>query len=79
MDEITSNLDAVSEKIIIDFINEFLKDKTIFIISHRFSTIKNCTKILVLKNGKLIESGEHKRLIQLNGYYSELLKAQENK
>lgn len=79
LDEITSNLDAVSEKIIIDFINEFLKDKTIFIISHRFSTIKNCTKILVLKNGKLIESGEHKRLIQLNGYYSELLKAQENK
>ena len=67
LDEATSNLDAISE---------FSKDVTTIFIAHRLSTIKNCDKIYVLEDGKIIESGDHASLTALGGKYAQLVKQQ---
>ncbi|MGL5577443.1 MAG: peptidase domain-containing ABC transporter [Sarcina sp.] len=76
MDEATSNLDSITEKAISDTMDEFMQDKTAFIIAHRLSTIKNCDVIYVLEKGKIIESGNHKELLDKKGYYYNLWKDQ---
>ena len=53
-----------------------MKGKTSFIIAHRLSTIKNADVILVMKNGNIIEQGNHDRLIDMNGFYANLYKSQ---
>ena len=73
LDEATSSLDPVSEQKVQDTLVWFkAQGKTIIIIAHRLTTIKNCDEILVLKNGKLIEQGEHQNLISNNGHYASL-------
>jgi ATP-binding cassette subfamily B protein len=75
-DEATSALDANNEKIIMNNLNEFYKDKTVVIIAHRLSTVKNADQIIVLEKGKIIETGNHIELTQKRGTYYELVKNQ---
>jgi subfamily B ATP-binding cassette protein MsbA len=67
LDEPTASLDAGSEKIISDSLDELMKGKTTFIIAHRLSTVRRADKILVFKEGRLIESGKHEDLIAKEG------------
>lgn len=68
-DEPTASIDAVSEAEIFGKIYNFFKGKTVIIISHRFSTVRNADKIYVLDKGQIIESGDHDELIKLKGKY----------
>ncbi len=72
LDEPTSNVDAKSEMEIFDRINNELKEHTLVFISHRFSTIKDAERIVVLDKGKISEDGAHSELIQKNGTYARL-------
>jgi ABC-type bacteriocin transporter len=73
LDEATSSLDPTSEQKVQDTLNWFkAQNKTIIIIAHRLTTIKNCDKILVLHQGKLVEQGSHHDLLQTNGHYTKL-------
>lgn len=74
MDEATSNLDTITENHIKETLTYFASDITIIIIAHRLSTIVNCDKIYVLDNGKIIESGCHKELIELEEHYNKMWK-----
>ena len=67
LDEPTSALDAGSEKIITQSLDELMKGKTTFIIAHRLSTVRKADKILVFKEGKIIESGTHQELLLIEG------------
>jgi ATP-binding cassette subfamily B protein len=75
-DEATSALDSVSEKIVQKSIDVSCKGKTSIVIAHRLSTVKNCDKIFVLKNGEIIGEGTHQELLQNCEYYAELIKNQ---
>jgi ATP-binding cassette subfamily B protein len=75
-DEATSALDSENEKIIHDNLQEFFKGKTVVIIAHRLSTVKNANQIIVLKNGKVTEQGNHRELVEKNGEYFSLVKNQ---
>jgi len=75
-DEATSALDANNEKIIMNNLNEFFKNKTVVVIAHRLSTVKNADQIIVLDKGKIIEKGNHTELTALKGSYYELVKNQ---
>lgn len=73
LDEATSSLDPTSEQKVQDTLNWFKEqDKTIIIIAHRLTTIKNCNKILVLHQGHLVEQGSHTNLLSSNGHYTKL-------
>lgn len=72
LDEATSSIDTETEKIIQDAINKVLNGRTSFVIAHRLSTIRNADRILVIRDGKITESGTHKELIQKKGYYYNL-------
>ncbi len=72
LDEATSALDTQSELLIQKAIHDLMRDRTSLIIAHRLSTIENADKILVLKNGRIIESGTHKELLDQNGAYREM-------
>ncbi|MCL2313524.1 MAG: peptidase domain-containing ABC transporter, partial [Firmicutes bacterium] len=69
LDEATNSLDAETEKVIINNINNLFKNKTKIIISHRLSAIVEADRIIVLKDGTIIEDGTHNELMKLNGYY----------
>jgi ATP-binding cassette subfamily B protein len=75
-DEATSALDANNEKVIMDNLSEFFKGKTVVVIAHRLSTVKNADTIVVLDKGKLIEQGTHEELTVKKGSYFELVKNQ---
>ncbi len=68
-DEPTAAIDAVAEAEIFGQIYEFFKNKTVIIISHRFSTVRNADKIYVMDNGSIVESGNHDQLMELKGRY----------
>ncbi|MDP4042670.1 ABC transporter ATP-binding protein [Mycoplasmopsis arginini] len=72
LDEATSNIDTRTEKIVQKAMNELMKDKTSFIIAHRLSTILNADQILVVNEGKIIESGTHKELLAKKGFYEKM-------
>jgi ATP-binding cassette subfamily B protein len=73
MDEATSSLDTNSETIVKNVIDDFkTKGKTVIIIAHRLSTIANADQILVIENGKIVESGNHPELLNQKGKYFEL-------
>lgn len=75
-DEATSALDSENERIIHNNLKNFFKNKTAIIIAHRLSTVKNADKIIVLKQGKVIEEGQHKDLVEKKGEYFNLVKNQ---
>lgn len=75
-DEATSALDAENEKIIHGNLNNFFKEKTLLIIAHRLSTVKNADQIVVMKTGRIVEIGCHRELIEKRGEYFELIKNQ---
>lgn len=76
-DEATSALDYESEKIISNNLAAIKKNRTVFIVAHRLSTVKECNEIIVLDKGKLIERGDHESLMKQCGYYYFLNKQQE--
>lgn len=77
-DEATSALDANNEKVIMENLDNFFKNKTAVVIAHRLSTVKNAHQIVVLEKGKIIEKGNHNDLINLKGSYYHLVKNQLN-
>lgn len=76
LDEATSNVDSRTEIQIQDAMSELMKNRTCFIIAHRLSTIQNADTILVVKDGKVIEQGNHDELIKAGGFYSSLYNSQ---
>jgi ATP-binding cassette, subfamily B, bacterial len=76
MDEPTSAVDAQSQALIRDAMTHLQQGRTILLIAHQFHTIRDFDRILVLKNGKIVEDGSHNNLMQLGGYYHELYKLQ---
>jgi len=75
-DEATSALDANNEKEIMEKLHRFFENKTVVVIAHRLSTVKNADQIVVLDQGKIVELGNHKELVALKGKYYELVKNQ---
>jgi subfamily B ATP-binding cassette protein MsbA len=76
LDEATSALDSATEKLVQSAINKMQKDRTTIIIAHRLSTIKNANRIIVLKDGEIIEQGTHSELIEASGEYLKLTQQQ---
>ena len=76
LDEATSALDSATEKLVQSAINKMQKGRTTIIIAHRLSTIKNADRIIVLKNGEIIEQGTHSELIEASGEYLTLTQQQ---
>jgi len=72
LDEATSSIDTETEQIIQDAIHKVLKNRTSFIIAHRLSTIRSADRILVIKDGEVIEEGSHSQLFKRKGYYYRL-------
>jgi len=77
LDEATASLDADSEHEIKMALNELIKDKTVIIIAHRLNTIKDANKIIVMDDGKIIESGNHEKLMNDKGTYYSMFTAME--
>ncbi|MEM6866131.1 MAG: ATP-binding cassette domain-containing protein, partial [Bacteroidota bacterium] len=75
-DEATSALDANNEKEIMEKLESFYKGKTVVIVAHRLSTVKNADKIIVLDQGKIVEDGNHQELTSKKGLYYSLVKNQ---
>lgn len=75
-DEATSALDANNEKVIMENLQEFYKGKTVVVIAHRLSTVKNADQIIVLEQGRVVETGTHESLVSERGSYFELVKNQ---
>ncbi len=76
LDEATASLDVGTEALIQDALDHLLQDRTAIIIAHRLSTIKNVDRILVLKQGQLVEQGSHEELLQQGGLYAGLYQLQ---
>ncbi len=76
LDEATNALDANNEKAILESLQDFYKGKTVVVVAHRLSTVKNADQIIVLDNGSIAEQGTHKELTALKGKYYHLVKNQ---
>ena len=76
LDEATSNVDTRTEQLIQDAFSKLTKGRTSFVIAHRLSTIREADLILVMRDGNIIEQGNHKELIAKNGFYAELYNSQ---
>lgn len=76
LDEATSSVDTRTEELVQKAMDKLTKGRTSFIIAHRLSTIKNADLILVMKDGNIIEQGNHKRLMEKNGFYADLYNSQ---
>lgn len=76
LDEATSSVDTRTEHIVQEAMDKLTNGRTSFVIAHRLSTIKNADVILVMRDGDIIESGNHEELLAKNGFYSELYNSQ---
>ena len=76
LDEATSNVDTRTEQLIQDSFERLTSGRTSFVIAHRLSTIRNADLILVMRDGKIIEQGNHAELLKANGFYAELYNSQ---
>ncbi|HZY82907.1 MAG TPA: ABC transporter ATP-binding protein [Cyclobacteriaceae bacterium] len=72
LDEPTASIDAVTEEKIFRSLEKHMEGKSVILITHRFSTVKNADKILMMEHGKIIEQGSHRELMEVNGKYAEL-------
>ena len=75
-DEATNALDANNEKVIVENLNAFFKNRTVVVVAHRLSTVKNADQIVVMEKGEIVEIGTHEELVILRGAYYELVKNQ---
>jgi ATP-binding cassette subfamily B protein len=75
-DEATNALDANNEKVIMNNMETFFKGRTVVVVAHRLSTVKNADQIVVLDKGKIVETGTHKELTRAKGDYYNLVKNQ---
>ena len=76
LDEATSSIDTGTEQLVQEGIQTLMKGRTSFIIAHRLSTIRNCTKIIFISEGQIVECGTHEELMEIKGRYYELCQAQ---
>lgn len=76
LDEMTSNVDPVNESLIQDAITELAKNRTVLVVAHHLKTIQKADQILVFQKGNLLEKGKHGELLEQDGYYTKLWKAQ---
>lgn len=76
LDEATNALDAKNERVIVDNLNKFYQGRTVVVVAHRLSTVKNADQIIVLDMGKVVEIGDHNSLINKQGVYYNLVKNQ---
>lgn len=76
LDEATSALDAETEAYLQESLKELMKGRTTFIIAHRLSTIRDADRILVLDQGSIVEDGTYTSLIEQDGYFARLVRAQ---
>ena len=76
LDEATSALDTESELAVQKALDKLLEGRTVLVIAHRLSTVRKADRIIVLKNGKIIESGKHEELLNLKGHYQRLVELQ---
>ena len=76
LDEATSNIDTRTERLVQAAIDTLLDGRTAFVIAHRLSTIRRADKIIVIGAGGVMEQGTHDELIELDGYYAQLLRTQ---
>jgi subfamily B ATP-binding cassette protein MsbA len=76
LDEATSSLDSESEKLVQQALTNLIKDRTTFVIAHRLSTIRNADMIIVLDQGRIVESGTHEELMERDGLYRKFFRLQ---
>ena len=76
LDEPTASIDAVTEEKIFTALEENMQEKTVILITHRFSTVKNADNIILLEHGAILEQGSHRELMALNGKYADLYNMQ---
>ena len=76
LDEATSSVDTRTEILIQQAMDKLTENRTSFVIAHRLSTIKNSDMILVMKDGDIVEMGNHEELLKKNGFYAELYNSQ---
>ena len=76
LDEMTSNVDPVNESLIQDAITELAKNRTVLVVAHHLKTVQKADQILVFQKGNLLEKGKHEELLEKDGYYTKLWKAQ---
>ena len=76
LDEATNSLDANNERSIQENLNKFFKNRTVIVVAHRLSTIRNADNIIVLSEGKIVEQGSHEKLVSEKGYYYKLVSNQ---
>jgi ATP-binding cassette subfamily B protein len=76
LDEATNALDAENERVIVGNLGEFYNGRTVIIVAHRLSTVKNADSIVVVDGGKIVETGNHASLIERKGVYYNLVRNQ---
>lgn len=76
LDEATNSLDAKNEREIVENLDDFYKGRTVVVVAHRLSTVKNADQIVVIDSGKVVEKGTHTELIEKQGGYFNLVKNQ---
>jgi ATP-binding cassette subfamily B protein len=79
LDEPTASIDAVTEEKIFTSLEKHMQGKTVILITHRFSTVKNADMILMMEHGKIIEQGSHRQLMNKGGQYADLYTMQANR
>ena len=76
LDEATSNVDSRTEQKLQEAMDELMKDKTCFIVAHRLSTVQNANRIIVVRDGRIVETGDHASLLAAGGFYATLYNSQ---